>query len=242
MTPAAAAPLTDLELIILYAIIGGPVAWSAADYISASVDLTHENTIEVLTGLVDSGWVDAWDRDGRTLYTLSCLGAERLGFVLEEVGDAETLRWSHDAASARPHRRRRRGTDDDKQEALEQAPDPAPDHTAMVAYLDHLNHLLARRCRSQTERARRALRSLPDPSVCVGMSNPVYLPSDDYHRKNPLVGKGSAVRENLQNGRVCKGCRGLDLEPYECCPRCSNWGLQGTFDRLLRAAREVLAA
>lgn len=223
--------------VIMRAVLDAPGAWSEPAQIAESLMIECGHVIDIMTCLVMSGWLAFWESpESGPLVTLTPLAAHRLGVRLEEGESGDALYWTADAATARPRVSR---ADAERSEAnralLAESVDPSPDHRDMIEALDYLHALLDQVWPSKARRRRELWERLPNPSVCVGMSDPCYLPAHDFTRKNPRMGScGAAYPENPQNGRTCKGCKGGALAEYECCPRCSRDGLEALRNRLIR--------
>jgi hypothetical protein len=179
---------------VLDAIVDAPVAWQTVDDIAASMGAPAAEvgpvvaTLELPPYSLTSRW-DRPDQD-ETLWTLSPLGAARMGVELVESDEAvEMLKWSRECVSIRSNRLRpsRAAVErtDDHDAALDQAPDrKQPDQRDVIEAHDYLSYLLSR---VMPRKGVDPLTRLPLPTVCVGLSNPVYLPRDEFSRHNPEV-------------------------------------------------------
>lgn len=231
--------ITSESLAILQAIIEAPAACVTAADLAEAAGLTQEETALQIDHLLSTGWLESWlteDHMGAA-FTLTPLAASRLGATLTG-GDGTDLPhwgWASDPGPPHPPRSRRsRSTFAPSQDALERIPDPTPDPSRIVCLLDYLEHILDQIWPSKAKRARAAWERLPNPTVLVGLTNTAYLPKDDFVRPNPDMGRyGNRYPQNLQEGRTCPGCEGRPLRPFEVCPRCSRWGLDSLFKRLI---------
>src|SRR4051812_264339 len=79
---------------IVEALVSAPVAWQSPEDLASATGRTLDETADLLAALDASGWLEAWERPGEVVVTLSVAAASRLGVRLVEVGPDETPRWS----------------------------------------------------------------------------------------------------------------------------------------------------
>jgi hypothetical protein len=218
------------------ALLDGPRAWARPEDLAVALGWEPAEVDRIATGLEAAGLVDRWNE----CWTLSPLGASRLGVTLVADDVLELYRWSVSSVSARTrrpsHRQIRRTELHDYY--LRQRPDPRtlrPD-------------IAASRAERVTRRRWSRRDEVPKPSIILWGKG--LLPWEEVRRRQrpelrcrscrtgrrrhhklilPALcdcGLGHRPRPNLE---YCPGCHGKPLRPSMYCLRCDRWGMDGYF-------------
>lgn len=199
------AVLPDAWLLVMNALLEGPVAWRSPAEIAAALGRADGELTDLLCDLDVAGWLSVWETDSGPLVTLSALAALRLGVRLVEVGEAGTPRWARagDPEPAPP--RPKHVCLSERAASLEFVADPAlpPDLAA------ERGERAEARARADHQAPARETRpeEAPRPTVLVGLS------------LTPWPGPRSAPET------VCPACGDRTLGPQMYCLYCDRWGL-----------------
>ena len=225
------------------ALLDGPRAWARPEDLAVALGWEPAEVDRIATGLEAAGLVDRWNE----CWTLSPLGASRLGVTLVADDVLELYRWSVSSVSARTrrpsHRQIRRTELHDYY--LRQRPDPRTLRP----------NIAASRAERVTRRRWSRRDEVPKPSIILWGHG--LLPWEEIRRaprpqlrcrtcQISLPGRKKVLAAvcNCGLGRRhqfylehCPGCHGKPLRPSMYCLRCDRWGMDRYFAKRQRQIR-----
>lgn len=202
--------LTEDGRRVVEALLAAAVAWQSPAELASATGRDVGETTDVVALLDVGGWLEAWERPGDVVVTLSVAAASCLEVRIVESGPGQTPRWARRGELEPPSPRASGVFRGERAARLERVIDTRP--TAEQA----------------AERAEEALirSAIPAdirvPAVIDGLPAPTHLVGTGL---SPWPGPGQGHKAS------CPCCQSRRLGPSTYCLYCDRWGL----DHLLRA-------
>lgn len=200
----------QLQTDIITAIINSGNDSITPAFICDKIQCPENVVFDCLADMEDKGLVQTWEDDGKLKVTLSPLSAERNNVHL--VSKSETAySWALVGDPLpRPRNRFSNTRDFSEMDSFIIGDVDTPDN--IVELSEEVGTLSA-----IPEEKRKTLPKLNWQGVRRLDDSALPYPT-------VLLGAGSALWDNVKHD-VCPGCGGRQLEAYEFCLRCDNWGM-----------------